>query len=153
MRLARPRPLATRPRVSVVVPCYRYGAYLPACVASATSQPGVEVDVLIVDDASPDDSADVARSLAAADPRVRVLVNEQNMRHIATYNEGLSLVDGEYVVLLSADDLLAPGSLARAVALMEANPSVGMTYGTAAVRPIRDEIDRRVKELLADLTS
>lgn len=128
-RFLRPTPLASRPRVSVVVPCYRYGNYLPACVRSILDQPGVDVDVLIVDDASPDDSADVARALAAADPRVRVIVHETNKRHIATYNEGLSLVDGEYAVLLSADDMLAPGSLARAVAVMEANPRVGMVYG------------------------
>jgi glycosyltransferase involved in cell wall biosynthesis len=92
-------------------------------------QDGVDVDVLIVDDASPDGSAAVAEKLAADDPRVRVRVHEVNAGHIATYNDGLSNVDGEYVVLLSADDLLARGSLARSVALMEANPEVGFVYG------------------------
>ncbi|WP_122816523.1 glycosyltransferase family 2 protein [Nocardioides pantholopis] len=129
MRLHRPRPLRTRPTVSVVVPCYRYGHYLPAAVASALDQPGVDVEVIVVDDASPDDSAAVAHALAAADPRVRVLVHEENRGHIRTYNDGLALARGEYVALLSADDLLTPGSLTRAVALMEAHPEVGLTYG------------------------
>uniref|UniRef100_UPI0028B0CA03 glycosyltransferase n=1 Tax=Rhizobium sp. TaxID=391 RepID=UPI0028B0CA03 len=55
--------------------------------------------------------------------------HETNMGHIATYNEGIAQIRGDYFVLLSADDLLAPGALSRATALMEANPSVGMTYG------------------------
>jgi glycosyltransferase involved in cell wall biosynthesis len=87
--------------------------------------------VLILDDASPDDSAEVARGIAATDPRVRVLVNETNQGHIATYNRGIAKLTGEFAVLLSADDLLTPGSVTRAVALMQAHPSVGLTYGHA----------------------
>ncbi|MFI5896532.1 glycosyltransferase family 2 protein [Actinoplanes sp. NPDC051513] len=124
-----PQPLRTRPRVSVMIPCYNYGHYLPGCVDSVLSQQDVDVDVLIVDDASPDGSAEVARKLADADPRVRLIAHETNKRHIATYNEGLAAVDGDYVVLLSADDLLSAGSLARSVALMEAHPEVAMVYG------------------------
>lgn len=131
MRFHRPVPLSTTPSVSVVVPCYRYGRYLPAAVASALDQPGVDVEVVVVDDASPDDSADVARALAAADPRVRVLVHERNLGHIRTYNDGLALARGDYVSLLSADDLLAPGALTRAAALLEAHPRVGLVYGYA----------------------
>jgi glycosyltransferase involved in cell wall biosynthesis len=129
MRFHRPVPLTRPARVSVVIPCYKYGKYLPGAVRSALDQPGVEVDVLIVDDASPDDSAEVAHGLARADSRVRVLVNKLNQGHIATYNRGIAAVDGDFVVLLSADDLLAPGSLSRAVALMQAHPGVGFTYG------------------------
>lgn len=131
MRIHRPVPLASRPRVSVVIPCYRYGDYLPAAVASALDHEGLDVDVLVVDDASPDDSASVARDLAAADPRVDVLVHEQNAGHIQTYNDGLAKARGDYVVLLSADDLLPGNSLTRAVALMEAHPRVGLVYGHA----------------------
>ncbi len=128
----RPRPLSTRPTVSVVVPCYNYGRYLRQCVDSVLSQEGVDVDVLIVDDASPDGSVTVARELAAEDPRVRVLEHEVNRGHIATYNDGLAQVDGEYVVLLSADDLLSAGSLARSAALLSAHPDVTFVYGFSA---------------------
>lgn len=131
MRLHRPQPLRTRPSVSVVIPCYRYGHYLPAAVASALDQTALDVEVIIVDDASPDDSAQVARELAAADERVDVLVHETNAGHIRTYNDGLAKARGDYVALLSADDLLTPDALTRAVALMEAHPTVGLTYGFA----------------------
>ena len=112
-----------------MVPCYRYGHFLPDAVASALDQEGVDVDVLIVDDASPDDSAAVAHALADRDPRVRVLVHEENAGHIRTYNDGLAEVDGDYVVLLSADDRLPRNALTRAVSLMEHHPSVGLVYG------------------------
>jgi glycosyltransferase involved in cell wall biosynthesis len=117
--------------VSVVIPCYNYGHFLEEAVGSAlTGQDGVDVRVLIIDDASPDDSVQHARRIAAADPRVEVRVHETNKRHIATYNEGLlEWADGDYVALLSADDRLAPGALVRAAALLDAHPEVGFVYG------------------------
>jgi len=131
MRFHRPRRLIGRPTVSVVVPCYNYREYLPDAVASALDQDGLDVNVLVVDDASTDDSAEVAHALAAADPRVDVLVHEENAGHIRTYNDGLAKAAGDYVVLLSADDVLARNALTRAVALMEHHPTVGLVYGYA----------------------
>ena len=126
----RPVPLTdTRPSVSVVIPCYNYGRYLADAVTSVRGQPAVETQVIIVDDASPDGSAEVAAGLAAADPGVTLIRHEVNQGHIATFNEGLAAAEGDYVVLLSADDLLTPGALARACALMEAHPGVGFVYG------------------------
>jgi len=127
----RPRPLRGRPRVSVVIPCYNYGHYLQDCVRGVLEQDGVDVDVLIVDDKSPDGSAEVARRIADGDPRVSLIAHGANAGHIATYNEGLAAVDGDYVVLLSADDLVTPGSFPRATALLQAHPEVVMVHGFA----------------------
>lgn len=127
---AREMPLAhNRLRVGVVVPCYNYGRYLAQCVESVITQPQVETYVHIIDDASTDDSFDVAQDLARNHPHVLATRHSKNLGHIATYNEGLEQVDSEYVVLLSADDQLAPGALGRAIALMEAFPNVGLAYG------------------------
>ncbi len=115
--------------VSVVVPCYGYGRYLEACVNSALSQVGVDVRVLIIDDASPDATPEIARGIVARDGRVDYRRHPQNRGHIRTYNEGLEWASGDFSVVLSADDLLAPGSLARAARLMEANPNVHLVYG------------------------
>ncbi len=117
--------------VSVVIPCYRYGHFLEQSVGSALNeQDGVDVKVLIVDDASPDDSAEAAKRIAKADSRVEVLVHERNMGHLKTYNQGLlEWADGDYTVLLSADDQLVPGALVRAAALLDAHPNVGFVYG------------------------
>lgn len=126
---SRPQPLTSAPRVTVVIPHFNYGQYLPTAVATVLSQPSVDVDVIIVDDASTDGSAAVARELADGDPRVTLIEHPINKRHIATYNDGLAAVTGDYVALLSADDALSPGSLARSAALMQANPTVGLVYG------------------------
>jgi glycosyltransferase involved in cell wall biosynthesis len=120
------------PTVSVVVPCYGYGRFLPDCVESILEQEGVDVRVLIIDDASPDDTAAVAARLAEADDRVELRQHSENKGHIASYNEGLlEWADSDYTVLISADDLLTPGALARATAIMEAHPEVGFVYGHA----------------------
>lgn len=116
--------------VDVVVPCYNYARYLRGCVHSVVSQPDVDVRVLIIDDASSDETSTVGRELAMADSRVTFRRHEINHGHIATYNEGLiGWSTADYTVLLSADDLLSPGCLGRAVSIMDAAPSIGMVYG------------------------
>ncbi|MFD1719769.1 glycosyltransferase family 2 protein [Georgenia deserti] len=115
--------------VTVVVPCFNYARYLTDAVRSALTQSDVEVDVVIVDDASTDDSRDVAAALAREDGRVRVLTNPTNRGPVVTFNRGLAAARGEYLVRLDADDLLTPGALSRAVAVMQRFPDVGLVYG------------------------
>lgn len=117
--------------VDIIIPCYRYAHFLRQCVHSVLTQVGPSVRVLILDDASPDNTAEVAAELAQSDSRVAVRTHAINMRHIATYNEGIDWVTADYMLLLSADDYLLPGALQRAVDLMESNPQVGFTFGYA----------------------
>jgi hypothetical protein len=122
-------PASRLPRFSVVIPCYNYGQHLPLCLRSVLDQAGADVEVLIIDDASPDGSGEVARQLAEGEPRARVVVHRENRGHIATFNEGLEQIGGDFCLLLSADDALTPGALARAADLFTAHPEVGMVYG------------------------
>jgi hypothetical protein len=128
VRVTLPRD-APRAGVTVVVPCYRYGHFLRRIVGSILEQHDVDARVIIVDDASPDDSAEVARAIARDDARVTVVVHERNKGHIATYNDGFALVETEFTSLVSADDIVAPGALGRATRLMTSHPRVGMVYG------------------------
>jgi glycosyltransferase involved in cell wall biosynthesis len=118
-----------RATFSVVVPCFNYGHVLEGCLQSVLDQEGADVRVLLIDDLSTDGSAEVCSRLAALDDRVEFRRHRRNEGLIATANEGLDWAEGEYVLLLSADDLLVPGSLRRAAEVMTANPSVGMVYG------------------------
>jgi glycosyltransferase involved in cell wall biosynthesis len=116
--------------VDVVIPCYNYARYLRGCVRSVFSQPDVDVRVLVIDDASSDESALVGEELAAEYKTLTFRRHAENKGHIATYNEGLlGWSTADYTVLLSADDLLAPGSLSRAVRVMEDDKTIGMVYG------------------------
>ena len=116
-------------RVDVIIPCYRYGHYLRDCVESVLGQPGVDVRALILDDASPDNTPEVAGDLVRRDSRVEYRRHEVNQRHISTYNEGLEWASGDYALLLSADDLLVPGALRRAVRVLDAHPEVVLVHG------------------------
>jgi glycosyltransferase involved in cell wall biosynthesis len=121
-------------RVDVVVPCYNYARFLGRCVGSILGQEGAEVRVLVIDDASSDDTPDVGRRLAAADPRVEFRRHDVNRGHIATYNEGLlGWAQADYSLLISADDVVAPGAFRRATRLLDAHPEAGMAFGHARV--------------------
>jgi len=120
--------------VDVIVPCYRYAHYLRECVVSVLSQTDVNVRVLIIDDASPDNTAEVAADLVKEDTRVIFRRHNFNQGHIATYNEGIDWASSaDYLLLLSADDYLLPGALSQAVALMDDHPEVGFTFGKALI--------------------
>lgn len=119
------------PTVSVVVPCYNYGRFLEGCAASALAQQSVEVRLLIIDDCSSDGTAEIGQHLAEGDDRIEFRRHRENAGLIATANEGLEWARGDLVLLLSADDLLVPGALARTAAIMAEHPHVGMVYGRA----------------------
>lgn len=115
--------------VDVAVPCYNYGRFLRDCVVSILSQCHSGLRVLIIDNASTDDSLAVARRLAAEDARVEILSHPKNLGPHASYNAGVDWASGTYFFLLDADDLLTPGSLKRSVAIMEENADIVLTHG------------------------
>jgi hypothetical protein len=117
-----------RPQVTLLVPAYNYGRFIAQALDSLLSQTLRDLELIVIDDASRDDTPLVVAPYAS-DPRVRVVRHEQNQGHIASYNEGLALARGEYVGILSADDYcLRPDALERQVAVFAHNPRVGMVY-------------------------
>lgn len=120
---------AHTPLVTVLVTCYNYGRFLNQCIDSVLSQDGVEIQVIIIDDASTDDSPQIAAALAKRDPRIRLILLARNLGMIPAVNVGLQHVEGDYFVKLDADDMLSPGSLQRSVKLLEQYPNVGFVYG------------------------
>ena len=120
--------------VDVVIPCYNYAHYLNACVESVLSQRGVSVRILIIDDASPDNTPEVAARLCAADPRVNYVRNEKNLGLIGTLNRGvLDWASADYTLAISADDFLLPDALARADWVMDRHRDVHLVFGQARI--------------------
>lgn len=101
--------------VSVILPVYNAmadgGAMLRAAVGSVLSQNGVELELIIVDDASTDGTADFAAGLIAADGRARLLRLPANLGLSGARNAGLESAAGRYVAYVDADDMLLPGAL------------------------------------------
>jgi GT2 family glycosyltransferase len=114
--------------VDVVVPNYNYGRYLRACVESILKQQAVTVRILIIDNASTDNSAEIARSLGS-DPRVELVLRDENLGTHASFNEGIDWAKADYFLLMFSDDFLVPGALKRATDAMEADRSIAFTYG------------------------
>src|SRR5215831_13362910 len=129
-------------QVDVVVPCYNYGHFLQSCVESVLNHQQVAIRVLIIDDASSDDTAQVATNLAARDNRVQFRRHVINIGNIGTYNEGIEWARGDYFLILSADDYLLPGSLFRAASVFAAHPEVVLTCGQVAVADKNDFIPK-----------
>ncbi|WP_251046630.1 glycosyltransferase family 2 protein [Arthrobacter sp. ISL-85] len=126
------KPLETRayrPTVSVVISCYNYARFLPQAVHSCLSQQDVDVEVIVVDDASTDDSACVARELSRNHGNVFFIQHSANVGPVGSFNDGARTATGEFLVRLDADDLLTPGSLARSTLVAQSFPSVGLVYG------------------------
>ena len=106
---------AARPSVSVIIACYNAAAFLRAAVRSALDQTIGDIEVIIVDDVSSDDSLALARDIAASDPRVRVDALKRNCGPAGARNRGLDLATGDWIALLDSDDLYHPDRLRRLI--------------------------------------
>lgn len=115
------------PVVSFVVPCYKLGHLLAECIQSILGQSFRDLEVLIMDDCSPDNTAEVGQLFK--DERVRYIRNEVNLGHLPNYNKGISMARGKYIWLISADDCLRrPYAVERYVQMFEAHPNVGYVF-------------------------
>ena len=102
--------------VSVIVAAYKCVATLERAVHSSLDQPGVTVEVIIVDDASPDDTLNLARKLAEAHDNVIALTTGVNKGPSGARNMALEIAKGTYVTVLDSDDFMESGRLARMMA-------------------------------------
>ena len=116
------------PLVSVITPCYRQGHFLPHALDSVLTQSVGDLEMIVVDDGSPDDTSRVAMRYMARDPRVRYVV-QPNRGLAGARNAGLALATGAFVVCLDADDQLLPDALRTGIASLEQDPAAVYTRG------------------------
>ncbi len=121
-----------RPLVSIVIPCYNYGRYLPDCLAGIFAQEGgVDFEVIAVDDASTDDTGEILRKWS--DPRLRIITHEANQGPLAACTNGIEAVRGKYLARIDPDDRYRPNFLSTLVPVLEEYTEVGMAYGDASM--------------------
>lgn len=120
-------PCERTPLVSVVMAAYNPGRYLPLAVESALAQTIRDVELLVIDDGSTDDTPRIIRHYLG-DPRVRY-ERQANAGQCATKNNGIALARGEFIAFLDADDTWRPDKLERQLELFEGMPDVGVGYG------------------------
>ena len=96
--------METLPLISVIVPVYRVEAYLDHCIRSIVEQTYANLEILLVDDGSPDSSGAICDAWAAKDSRIRVLRNEENVFIALARNMAMDQCTGEYLYLIDSDD-------------------------------------------------
>ena len=96
------------PKISVIVPVYKVQAYLAECLNSLLSQTFKDIEIICVDDGSPDLCPAILRTFAKADSRIRVITHPKNMGLSCARNTGLSHATGKYAHFMDSDDTLKP---------------------------------------------
>lgn len=135
------------PLTSIVIPAYNRADYLPPAVESALAQEGAEVEVIVVDDGSTDDTAAVVeRHKSVWGERVRYVWQENAERCVAR-NNGLRHARGEFVAFLDSDDLLRPQHVRECVAALQEDAGAAAAYGDhglvdAEGKVIREHVPR-----------
>ncbi len=115
-------------KVSVIVPSYNMGMYIRDAIDSVLEQKYPNVEVLVVDDGSTDNTRDIVGEYQ--DPSVHY-IHQENAGLSAARNTGMQNARGKYLVFLDSDDALCPGSIFLLVDVLEANPLVSMVAGNS----------------------
>jgi glycosyltransferase involved in cell wall biosynthesis len=120
----------THPHISVIIPTYRHAAYVLQTLESVFAQTFQDFEVIVVNDGSPDDTAEVLRPLAATG-RIRYF-EQENAGQASARNRGINEARGEYIALVDDDDLWPPDKLEWQMSAFQNNPGAVLVYGYAA---------------------
>lgn len=129
-----------QPLVTVVIPTYNRADYIAETIESVLSQSYPNIEVIVIDDGSTDDTAKVVARFV---PQVSY-VQQENAERGASRNHGLRLARGDYVAFLDSDDLWLSTKVADDVSYLEANPDVGLIHTDAI---IIDAVGRELRVL------
>lgn len=110
--------------VSVIMPVYNGALYLKEAIDSILSQTHTNLELIIINDGSTDNSEEIIRSYE--DNRIRYIINEKNSGICVTLNKGLDIAEGKYIARMDCDDISVPERLQKQIEYMELNPSIGI---------------------------
>ena len=111
------------PQLSIIIPAYNNSRYLPECIRSLTMQDYRDIEIIVVDDASTDDTSSVVKDLAEDDSRIRLFQHKKNAGTLASRKSGILASHGSYVMLIDQDDALAPNALTSLMLFAQQHPA------------------------------
>ncbi len=120
--------------VSVIIATYNRAEMVVRCVKSVLASDYAPLEVVVVDDCSPDDTAERLQAEFGGDARVKVLTNETNLQVAVSRNEGVKFVEGEYLFFLDDDNILSPFAIAHLVKCLNENSQLGFIAPLAVHR-------------------
>lgn len=122
------------PLVSIMVPNYNHARYLGERLDSVLNQTHTNLEVLLLDDCSTDNSRDILRQYAAKDKRIRLIFNEQNSGSVfKQWKKGVAEAKGQYVWVAESDDYAALDFLEKLLAVLEPQPTVALAYTDSVI--------------------
>ena len=116
-------------KISVVIPCFNHGEFLPEAVASVTEMKRDDVELMVVDDGSTDERT--RQEMNALVARGIEVVRQENRGLAAARNAGILASKGEYILPLDADNRLRSGYIEHGIRILDADPRIGVVYGDA----------------------
>lgn len=122
------------PPLSVIVPNYNHAQHLPTCLKAILAQSVAPVEIIVLDDASTDNSVEVIRHFASQHRQLRLVQNEKNLGVVPNMNKGLTLARSEYVFFPAADDQVQPGLFEKSLRLLAQCPQAGLSCTIAEWR-------------------
>ncbi|WP_127128434.1 glycosyltransferase family 2 protein [Pseudoflavitalea rhizosphaerae] len=117
--------MTDQPLVSVLMTSYNRQKYIGAAIDSVLASSYTNLELIIVDDGSKDDTVAIARNYAAKDNRVKVFINEKNLGDYGNRNQAAAYASGKYLKYVDADDYIYPWGLGLLVQMMEQYPEAG----------------------------
>ena len=110
-------------KISIIVPVYRVEDYLERCIGSLMSQTYEDIEIIIVDDESPDKCPAICDEYGRKDSRIRV-IHKKHEGLSAARNTGIAAAEGDYVMFVDSDDYIEPDSCERLVSSMDADVDI-----------------------------
>lgn len=114
------------PKVTVCIPTYNYGRFIGDAINSVLTQTFTDLELIIVDNCSTDDTSEVVAKFVRLDSRVRYYCNKANIGMVGNWNKCLGYARGDYVNILCADDLLQPDFIAQAQMMLSKDDAVAL---------------------------
>lgn len=112
------------PFVSVVMPSYNHEKFLPYAIESVLRQDFTDFELIIIDDASGDNSVKIIQGFQEKDKRIRSIFHEKNKGFVETYNDGIRASQGKYVAIIDSDDVWVENKLSEQIKALGSNESL-----------------------------
>jgi len=116
------------PEISVIIPVFNAKKFIKESINSVLKQTFQDIELIIVDDASTDNSLQIIKKMSQQNNKIKILVQGQNKGKAGTINSGLKEARGNYIAFLDADDLMDKTKLDEQIKVFKQNPNIDMTY-------------------------
>lgn len=113
-------------KVSVIIPCYNKAPYVKEAIESVINQTFSDIEIIVVNDASTDNSAEIIKELKEKYDNILFINNKTNQGVVKTRNTAINIATGEYILPLDADDTIENTFVEKAVKILDKHPEIGV---------------------------